>query len=124
MKTHGDPAERRRGGRAVPPEASVDRAVRDPRRLRSVRRSGLTEGAHPNLERYTRMAAAAIGAPVSLFSVLDASRQHFVVQVGIVIFVRVFFICGPISRWHCIVVADFGVRVRFGVIHGFEGRFR
>ncbi|MGH1502082.1 MAG: SpoIIE family protein phosphatase [Acidimicrobiales bacterium] len=66
----------------MPPDAPSP-AVDDPGRLRAVRRSGLLRGEHPNLERYARMAAAAIGAPVAMFSVVDNTEQRFVVQVGI-----------------------------------------
>ncbi len=67
----------------TPPPPASPQPVDDPDRLRAVRRSGLLRDEHPNLERYARMASAAIGAPVAMFSVVDATRQKFVVQVGI-----------------------------------------
>ncbi len=53
-------------------------------RLAALEGTGLLDlSSDPVLDRLTRLAARAIGAPVSLVSLVDASRQHFASRVGL-----------------------------------------
>ena len=56
----------------------------DPARLGALERTGLLDvSTDPVLDRLTRLAARTIGAPVSLVSLVDTTRQHFASQVGL-----------------------------------------
>jgi GAF domain-containing protein len=56
----------------------------DAARLAALGRTGLADvSSDPVLDRLTRLAARVVGAPVSLVSLVDASRQHFASQVGL-----------------------------------------
>jgi serine phosphatase RsbU (regulator of sigma subunit) len=56
----------------------------EPARLGALERTGLLDVAtDPVLDRLTRLAARVIGAPVSLVSLVDTTRQHFTSQVGL-----------------------------------------
>ena len=61
-----------------------DSAVQDPDRLRSLRRSGLLDTApEESFDRITRIAASALGVPVSLVSLVDGDRQFFKSCLGL-----------------------------------------
>ena len=58
--------------------------MRDPARLNSLRRSGLLDSApEESFDRITRIAASALGVPVSLVSLVDADRQFFKSCLGL-----------------------------------------
>ncbi len=68
------------------PEAGTDEfgsGLLDPARLAAVRASGLRAGPNEKLERYSRMASAALGTPVTLLSIVDDDGQHFALQRGL-----------------------------------------
>lgn len=59
-------------------------ALRDPRRLRAVRSSGLLDSPpEPRFDRLTRVAAHALGAPIVLLTVIDEDRQFVKSNVGL-----------------------------------------
>ncbi|MDF9717821.1 GAF domain-containing SpoIIE family protein phosphatase [Nocardioides sp. ChNu-99] len=55
----------------------------DPARLRSVRETGVGPRLDADLERFARLASAALGTPVALVSILEGDRQVFPGQVGL-----------------------------------------
>ena len=58
--------------------------VQDPARLESLRRSGLLDtAAEESFDRLTRIAASALGVPVSLVSLVDEDRQFFKSCLGL-----------------------------------------
>jgi GAF domain-containing protein len=60
-------------------------AVRDPRRLKAVRESGLLDTApEASFDRLTRVAATALNAPIALVSIVDEDRQFLKSCVGVV----------------------------------------
>ncbi len=58
--------------------------MQDPARLRSLRRSGLLDTApEESFDRITRIAASALGVPISLVSLVDDDRQFFKSCLGL-----------------------------------------
>ena len=58
--------------------------MQDPARLRSLRRAGLLDtAAEESFDRLTRIAATALGVPVSLVSLVDEDRQFFKSCLGL-----------------------------------------
>lgn len=55
----------------------------EPGRLRSIAETGLMEGTHESFDRLARLAAAVLGAPVGLLSVVDHERQSFAGATGL-----------------------------------------
>ena len=74
-------------------------------RLAAVTRSRLIVDADTGLERFGRMAAAIIDAPIVLLSIVDSERQHFVVHHGLD---ETFDAdpSTPIEQSYCRIVAD------------------
>ena len=69
--------ERHAGDPAIPPY------VRDPERLAALQQSGLLEtGSEEEFDRFTRMAARLVGAPIARLSVVDDEAQHFKSAIG------------------------------------------
>lgn len=63
---------------------SVMRAVRDPRRLAALRRTGLLDSApDERFDGLARVAARSLHAPVALVSLIDRDRQFFKASVGL-----------------------------------------
>ncbi|MDX1495426.1 MAG: GAF domain-containing protein [Longimicrobiales bacterium] len=57
----------------------------DPSRLRALRATGLLDrDPSPSLDRLVRLASRILGAPVSLVSLVEADRQFFASQVGLI----------------------------------------
>ncbi|MDP9431258.1 MAG: PAS domain S-box protein [Actinomycetota bacterium] len=52
-------------------------ALREPKRLRALRRAGLMDVVDPGLDRLCRAAARALGVPMVLVSLAEVDRQHF-----------------------------------------------
>ena len=64
--------------------SSIEAVVQDPERVRAVRGLGVLNAAiHEPLDRVTRLAADAVGAPVSSISLIDAEREYFVSTHGL-----------------------------------------
>lgn len=59
-------------------------ALIDPERLAAIAAADVADGAHvPALDRYTRLASQLLGVPVSLVSIVTATRQFFPSQTGL-----------------------------------------
>jgi hypothetical protein len=76
------------GSAATTPSAQISpdvvAAVRDPERLRALRATGLLGSpAQENFDRYARIAAEALNAPVALVSLVDEEEQFFKSCLGL-----------------------------------------
>ncbi len=79
-----DEAIKRLAAQAAKPRRTSAPAVRDPRRLRAVRESGLLDSSREErFDRLTRVAAGALNAPVALVSIVDEDRQFLKSCVGV-----------------------------------------
>ena len=64
--------------------SALPAAVRDRARLDALRASGLLDSpSEPEFDRFTRLAARLLGAPVALVSLVDEERQYFKSCVGL-----------------------------------------
>jgi PAS domain S-box-containing protein len=62
----------------------LDQRIADPDRLAALDATGLLDsGAEPSFDRLTRIAAAALGAPIALVSLVTDERQYFKSCVGL-----------------------------------------
>lgn len=79
-----DEALERLATEAAKRRSSPSPAVRDPRRLRAVRESGLLDSPpDESFDRLTRVAARALNAPVALVTIVDDDRQFLKSCVGV-----------------------------------------
>jgi hypothetical protein len=68
----------------LPPSTLASPAVRDVDRLAALRATRLLDTEPEEaFDRFTRLAVAALGAPISLFSLVDQDRQFFKSTVGV-----------------------------------------
>ena len=77
-------AVRRAVTMTLSPAGAPAHAIAAPERLQAVRASGLLDSPYdPKLDLLTRMAAALLGTPTALLSVVDADRQFFKSAIGV-----------------------------------------